>query len=115
MEVIADFNYGDLKKIGFNRATRTDKRVHALQNVFSCKVHIKKNTDMEEFRQTLNKLLPEDIKVFCVLEVSNGFNAKLRTSNREYSYYLPTFMLMSINEMFLGNPNETRIMREKRE
>jgi tRNA U38,U39,U40 pseudouridine synthase TruA len=28
--VIADCNYGDLKKIGFNRATRTDKRVHAL-------------------------------------------------------------------------------------
>jgi tRNA pseudouridine38-40 synthase len=28
--VIAEFNYGDLKKIGWNRATRTDKRVHAL-------------------------------------------------------------------------------------
>ncbi len=28
--VIAEFNFGDLKKIGWNRATRTDKRVHAL-------------------------------------------------------------------------------------
>ena len=36
-------NYGDLKKIGWNRATRTDKSVHALQNVFSCKVHIPKH------------------------------------------------------------------------
>jgi tRNA pseudouridine38-40 synthase len=27
---IAEYNYGDLKKIGFSRATRTDKRVHAL-------------------------------------------------------------------------------------
>jgi hypothetical protein len=27
---IADYNFGDLKKIAFNRATRTDKRVHAL-------------------------------------------------------------------------------------
>lgn len=27
---IADYNFGDLKKIGWNRATRTDKRVHAL-------------------------------------------------------------------------------------
>jgi tRNA pseudouridine38-40 synthase len=50
MGVIADFNFGDLKKIGFNRATRTDKRVHALQNVFSCKVHMRKGSDMEEFR-----------------------------------------------------------------
>ncbi len=35
---INDFNYGDLKKIGFNRATRTDKGVHALLNVFSGKL-----------------------------------------------------------------------------
>ena len=28
--LISDFNYGDLKKIGFGRATRTDKKVHAL-------------------------------------------------------------------------------------
>ncbi len=70
---------------------------------------------MEEFRQNLNKMLPEDVKVFCILEVSNSFNAKLRTSNREYSYYLPSFMLMSINEMFLGNPENTKQMREKRE
>jgi len=27
---IADYNFGDLKKIAWNRATRTDKRVHAL-------------------------------------------------------------------------------------
>ena len=27
---IAPFNYGDLKKIGWGRATRTDKKVHAL-------------------------------------------------------------------------------------
>ena len=27
---ISKFNFGDLKKIGFTRATRTDKTVHAL-------------------------------------------------------------------------------------
>jgi len=30
MGMIAHFNFGDLKKIGWGRATRTDKRVHAL-------------------------------------------------------------------------------------
>jgi len=35
---ISDFNFGDLKKIGFGRATRTDKGVHALLNVFSAKL-----------------------------------------------------------------------------
>lgn len=36
--MISHFNYGDLKKIGWGRATRTDKKVHALQNTFSAKV-----------------------------------------------------------------------------
>jgi tRNA U38,U39,U40 pseudouridine synthase TruA len=72
--------------------------------VFSCKVHLPRNEDLEEFRVKMNKELPQDVRIFCVLEVSNSFNAKLRTSTREYSYYLPTFLLQSINEMFLGTP-----------
>ena len=43
-----------------------------------------------------------EIKVFCVIEVSNRFNAKNCTSHREYSYYLPTFLLSSINQLYLG-------------
>lgn len=30
MKLISKFNYGDLNKIAWSRATRTDKRVHAL-------------------------------------------------------------------------------------
>jgi len=30
MKLISKFNYGDLNKISWTRATRTDKRVHAL-------------------------------------------------------------------------------------
>lgn len=64
---------------------------------------------MEGFRHRLNVALkkqteqhtsPEkvpmkdgEIKIFCVIEVSNRFNAKNSTSHRDYSYYLPTFML----------------------
>ena len=40
LDFISHFNYGDLKKIGFSRATRTDKRVHALLNTFSCKFQL---------------------------------------------------------------------------
>jgi tRNA pseudouridine38-40 synthase len=36
--LIAKHNYGDLGKIAWSRATRTDKRVHALENCFSCKI-----------------------------------------------------------------------------
>ena len=36
--MISSFNFGELKKIGWGRATRTDKKVHALINTFSAKV-----------------------------------------------------------------------------
>ena len=113
MNAISKFNFGDLKKIAWNRATRTDKSVHALQNVFSCKVHITKeeresNDGLENFRKRLNETLDKDAKckseiiVFTVIEVSNRFNSKINTSHREYCYFLPSFMLCSINEFYLG-------------
>lgn len=122
MNVINKLNYGDLKKIGWNRATRTDKSVHALQNVFSCKVHLskqvlKEDEGLEDFRARLNAAIKKrtdafgedrvqmkqgEVKVFCVICVSNRFNAKNCTSHREYSYYLPTFLLASVKEMYLG-------------
>ncbi len=102
LDAIAPYNFGDLKKISWNRATRTDKRVHALQNVFSCKVHIDRAEDEEVFRARLNALLPPDVKVFCVVKSSNRFNAKMCTSNREYSYYLPSFMLTKIKDLYFG-------------
>ena len=37
-----------------------------------------------------------------MIEVSNRFNAKLNTSNREYSYYLPSFLLSPMSENYLG-------------
>lgn len=40
--------------------------------------------------------------MFCVLEVSNRFNAKINTSYREYSYYLPTYVLNPIDKCYLG-------------
>ena len=43
-----------------------------------------------------------EVRVFCVIQVENRFNSKNCTSNREYSYYLPFFLLAKINELYLG-------------
>jgi tRNA U38,U39,U40 pseudouridine synthase TruA len=49
---------------------------------------------MKSFRGELNDALRSDeIKVFGAIEVSRGFNAKKFAYHREYSYFLPTFML----------------------
>lgn len=127
LNLTSKYNFGDLKKIAWTRATRTDKSVHALQNTFSCKVHLSKedrsdvsggsDVGLERLRERINNALKEinlkdcpdadpkydEVKVFCVIEVSNRFNAKINTSHREYSYYLPTFTLSSINsDFYLG-------------
>ena len=62
MKCISPYNFGDLKKVAWNRATRTDKSVHALQNVFSLKIHLDRkyrDGQMEEFRRLLNEQLAE--------------------------------------------------------
>ncbi len=50
----------------------------------------------------MNAELPEDIKVFCIVRPTSRFNTKINADDREYSYYLPTFMLRSINEGWYG-------------
>jgi tRNA U38,U39,U40 pseudouridine synthase TruA len=74
-----------------------------------------KDVGFEILRGKLNEALREvcedkegdleyqEVKVFCVIEVSNRFNAKVNTSHREYSYYLPSFTLSSIySQFYLG-------------
>ena len=121
MGMVSDFNVGDLQKIGWGRATRTDKKVHALINTFSAKVLVSKRPSrksadgseepcsleehLEDLRIRLNtEALPSDIKIFSILAVSNRFNAKNCTSFREYSYFLPTFMLTSLDNLYLASP-----------
>lgn len=124
INAIAPFNYGDLKKISWSRATRTDKSVHALQNVFSCKVHLSRKmreNHLEDFRQKLNEGIQarledkNEIKVFCLVEVSNRFNAKINASYREYSYYLPSFLLTNIYSAYLGKKGTSLVAEEMRQ
>lgn len=71
---------------------------------------------MEDLRNRLNnEALPSDIKVFSLLPVSNRFNAKNCTNFREYSYFLPTFMLKSIDQLYLVTPPRKVTEEEKKE
>ncbi len=94
--LISAQNYGNLKKIAFTRATRTDKKVHALQNFFSAEMLLDLETPMEDYKIRLQKALPSDIKLFALIRGSEGFNTKLCCSAREYLYYLPTFCLQPV-------------------
>lgn len=71
--------------------------------------------DMEALRNEVNAILPDDVKIFCLMKVSNNFNAKNMTSFREYSYFLPSFMFTPIQDMFLGRPLDQNKPEEEKD
>ncbi|XP_045469503.1 tRNA pseudouridine synthase A [Harmonia axyridis] len=73
-----------VQNMQFQRAARTDKGVSAVRQVVSLKLPDK--VDIE----SINKELPEVIRVFCVNKVTKGFNSKTNCDSRTYSYTLPT-------------------------
>jgi tRNA U38,U39,U40 pseudouridine synthase TruA len=48
-----------------------------------------------------------------VLPVAHRFDAKLATSHREYSYFLPTFMLTPIKDLLLESPPKSSLQTEE--
>jgi tRNA pseudouridine38-40 synthase len=93
LKMISECNYGVLQKIGWMRASRTDKKVSAIMNVISCKLHKDPTLDEEDMKKLINENLPKDIKVFRMIEMSRTFDSKGDNNNREYHYIIPSFML----------------------
>lgn len=82
-----------LKKIGWQRASRTDKGVSALRNLASAKLLSQPDGD-EAAIVRINTFLPPAIKVFGLQPVTAGFNSHLHCTGRVYQYYLPTYGLL---------------------
>jgi len=93
---IIEQNYGNLQKIGWTRAARTDRGVHALSQCCSMKIKIV-DGGVSEFIKNINLFLPNDIRVFAATKVSKSFNAKTDCSGRKYEYLLPTYLLTDID------------------
>ena len=99
-------NFGNLHKIGWSRAGRTDKGVHAVANCVSMKLCVPVGKSAEtEFLANLNSFLPSDIRVVALTKTTKHFNAKVFCCNRRYHYLLPTYVLSditSVNEKLLS-------------
>ncbi|KAE9040087.1 hypothetical protein PR003_g5087 [Phytophthora rubi] len=87
---IAESNYGFLQKIGWSRAARTDKGVHAAGQLLTAKLHV--GDDIPAFVCKVNAALPEDIRVMHMVTVTKNFNAKMTCDQRTYEYLAPTFI-----------------------
>ena len=106
---ISECNYGKLTKISWMRASRTDKGVSAIMNVVSAKLHKYPNLSEIDMKQKLNAILPKDVKIFRIIEVSDHFDSKDNNNNREYHYILPTFLLEPKKEEEKKDNKENKI------
>ncbi|KAH9598951.1 Pseudouridine synthase I [Trypanosoma melophagium] len=106
-DMISKENYDQEKvqqKLNWERASRTDKGVHALRNVISVNImlpYAKGSTteyDTLEAKRLLTEVLPNDIIVYDIVPVTRSFNAYMMCGARTYEYYLPTFAFMSHEE-----------------
>ena len=84
---IAECNFGDMRKVDWMRAARTDKGVSAIGQIVSARLVI----DPPGLVERVNEHLPKDIRVFGYTRVTSNFNAKQMCDKRRYEYLVPVF------------------------
>lgn len=67
---------------------RTDAKVHAYGQTFH--FDAKEIPDLGRFKYSLNKVLPEDIHIKSIEQVSEDFNARISAVSKTYLYVLNT-------------------------
>ncbi len=72
------------KKVILNASGRTDAHVHALGQ--TAHFDLEKNMDPKKLKHSLNKLLPNDIYIISIKEVSSEFHARFCVKAKEYIY-----------------------------
>eukprot|EP00759_Apiculatamorpha_spiralis_P057604 PhF_6_TR8722/c1_g1_i2/m.13692/K06173/truA, PUS1; tRNA pseudouridine38-40 synthase len=92
------------KKIGWQRASRTDKGVHALRNIISLKLP-EPPGGIDAIPTILQPLLPADIRVFGALTVTRSFSSYEDCTSRVYWYVLPPYALLG-PELYSALPRD---------
>ncbi len=86
-QAIAPCNFGDLRKVDWMRAARTDKGVSAVGQVISARLVI----DPPGFVDRVNQHLPKQIRALGYKRVTSNFNAKQMCDCRRYEYLVPVY------------------------
>ncbi|KAJ6263232.1 hypothetical protein Dda_1793 [Drechslerella dactyloides] len=87
---ISKANSDDPKKSSLVRCARTDKGVHAAGNVISLKMIIESPTVIED----INKELVPQIRVWDIIQTTNGFSCYQFCDSRVYEYLVPTYCFL---------------------
>ncbi|KAK1868630.1 hypothetical protein I4F81_011115 [Pyropia yezoensis] len=90
--LVAAANGGDLKKVGWSKAARTDAGVSAVGNVVGIKLELPREVTVDAGAlvvSRLNAALPPDITILGAVRVPGGFSARSCCGGRAYEYLLP--------------------------
>lgn len=104
IKAIAEINAKDPHKIGLQRASRTDKGVHAAMAIVVCLI------EGDMLRGLRSDLLSKNIYLYKIVRVPKGFLAKNRCDSRAYEYILPTSALSDPNESHRMSEGEFSIL-----
>lgn len=102
------------KKVTLIGASRTDSGVHAYGQTANFKTESKINCD--GFLKGLNSLLPKDISIVSVKDVSLEFHAKKDAKGKHYKYLIHNSMikpaLMRDRVWFVKKPLDIKLMKK---
>jgi tRNA pseudouridine38-40 synthase len=87
---ISDDNHQSISKIGWSRSSRTDKGVHAARLLISAKLLLPPSypDGIDSLIVEINKKLPEDIRLFSLVKVNQGFCARKSCNWRSLGHSL---------------------------
>eukprot|EP01012_Entosiphon_sulcatum_P056065 TRINITY_DN7903_c0_g1_i1.p1 TRINITY_DN7903_c0_g1~~TRINITY_DN7903_c0_g1_i1.p1 ORF type:complete len:546 (-),score=81.82 TRINITY_DN7903_c0_g1_i1:24-1634(-) len=85
----------EMFKIHWQRASRTDKGVHAVRNVLSLRLWEYPDITTEKSIEAINAELSPDIRILGLKNVTNNFNSRLDCTHRDYHYICPTYTFLS--------------------
>lgn len=116
---IRDSNMGDLTKVGWSRASRTDKGVHSLASVVALKMLVPESggtfvADPEgiQIASSINKHLPNNIRVLSCQRVPKSFRARQQAADRRYEYFLPAWVIGIAGEDADEDARRLKLLRE---
>ena len=88
IQFVLEWSIGKLVgyRVHVDGAGRTDAGVHARGQVAS--VRLSRLYDTKELKDSLNRYLPEDIRIVKAELVRNGFHARKSAKGKKYEYYI---------------------------
>lgn len=88
IQFVLEWSIGKLVgyRVQVDGSGRTDAGVHARGQIASVK--LSKLYDTQELKESLNRYLPDDIRIMKVELVRNGFHARKSAKGKKYEYYI---------------------------